>query len=186
MAGTTMTIRFRKAMAGLRSTRKKYKAADHLREHVTRFNKVDAGSVSIDPKLNEYIIKNIINSGSALKVEIDRNAGAISVKLASGPAVPQAAKPVQPAQGSKEGFPQIGAARTAAPAAQEKRQEQQAKQGFPQGGAVASANKAAKKDAADSKPNAAKKEQKAKSQDKGPQSSASEAAAEKQAGDAKQ
>lgn len=150
-AVTTATVRFRKVLAGMRSTKRKYKAAGYLREYVARFSNADPDSIAIDPKLNEYIMKEIINTGGSLRVEISRNAGKVSVKQV-GASAPQA-NAAAPKEAVKEGFPQEAAKKPAqqkaqakaaekAPAAQPAQVEQPAKAAA---GAPAEKPKAARK-----------------------------------------
>ena len=75
------TIRFRGVFAGLRSTRKRYKAIDYLRTHIARFNKSEANLVNIDPKLNAQVMR-ILSSGDSIKVDISKTGDIIKVKLA--------------------------------------------------------------------------------------------------------
>ena len=92
---TTFTIRFKKVMAGLRQTRKRYKASDHLREHIARFNKSSPELVKIDPKLNDFMMSRVVKGGDKVKVEITKTGDMVNVKLAAGQV---AASPVTPAQ----------------------------------------------------------------------------------------
>ncbi len=105
---TTFTIRFKKVMAGLRQTRKRYKASDHLREHIARFNKSNTELVKIDQRLNDFMMSRVVKGGDKVKVEITKTGEIVNVKLAPGqvaaaPAVPAQttakstdAKPIQP------------------------------------------------------------------------------------------
>lgn len=99
------TIRFRSVMAGLRSTRKRYKASGHLREHIARFSKVSPDSVKIDPRLNEYIMSRSVKGGDEVKVDLSKTGEILNVKLAPGqlpePPKPQAAAPAQKAGQNK-------------------------------------------------------------------------------------
>lgn len=89
------TIRFRGVFAGLRSTRKRYKAADYLRTHIARLNKSDASLVSIDPRLNVQIM-HILQSGDPIKVDIVKSGSIIKVKLAGEAATPPSASAATP------------------------------------------------------------------------------------------
>ena len=100
----TATVRFRGYMASLRQSRKRNKASDHLRESVARFNKSTPDMVSIDPKLNDFIMSRAVKGGDSVKVEITKNGARLNVKLAPGqvaastkpePAKTAATKPVQ-------------------------------------------------------------------------------------------
>lgn len=106
---TTATVRFRNVMAGLRETRKRAQAAKYLKEHIARFNGSVPEAVLIDPKLNEYIMKNSVKAGKEVKVEITKNAGMINVRLFGAniatAAVQKQAQPA-PARTEKQGFPQ--------------------------------------------------------------------------------
>ena len=102
------TIKFRGVMAGLRSTRKRCKASDYLREHVARFNKSSATNVRIDPTLNDFIMSRIVKRGKSVQVDVTKSGDIINVKLAPGqvPAAPDAGKnsppPTPPKQGNNE------------------------------------------------------------------------------------
>lgn len=94
---TTFNIRFKSVMAGLRQSRKRYKASDYLREHVARFNKSTPEMVKIDPKLNDFMMSQVVKRGSKVKVEISKTGEIITVKLAPGQvaAAPVAAAPAK-------------------------------------------------------------------------------------------
>lgn len=81
-------------MAGLRQSRKVYKASGHLREHIARFNKSSPDMVKIDPKLNEFVMSRVVKSGGRVKVEISKTGDVINAKLAPGQV------PVSPTQES--------------------------------------------------------------------------------------
>lgn len=100
---TTSTIRFRGMFSRLRSTRRRYKAVDYVREHIARLNKSGADSVKISPKLNERIMR-IITTGDPVKVDITRSGEIINVKLAGETvqtASDQQAKPKDAAAAAK-------------------------------------------------------------------------------------
>lgn len=104
---TTLTIRFKGVMAGLKQTKKRYRASDHLREHIARFNKSLPEFVKIDPSLNDFMMSRVVSRGSKVKVEVSKTGEIINARLAPGqvPAKQDAPKPtaaakpaVQPAQ----------------------------------------------------------------------------------------
>ena len=120
----TSTIRFRAVMAGLRESRKVSKASDYLKGYVARFNKVDADSVRIDPKLNEYIMGSVVKMGTAVKVDITKDGALIRVKLAPGqapaeykPQEKQAQKPAADKAKPAQAKPESAAKPAAAPKA---------------------------------------------------------------------
>ena len=94
---TTLTIRFKGVMAGLRQTRKRYKASDYLRRHIARFNKSAPEMVKIDMKLNDFMMSRVVKQGNKVKVEISKTGEIINVKLAPGQV---AISPNAPAQTS--------------------------------------------------------------------------------------
>ena len=108
---TTLTIRFKSVMAGLRQTRKRYKASDHLREHIARFNKSAPEMVKIDPKLNDFMMSRVVKGGDKVKVEVSKTGDIINAKLAPGQV---AAAPTIPAQTSAT--PKAADAKPAKPA----------------------------------------------------------------------
>ncbi len=95
LVATTLTIRFKGVMAGLRQTRKRYKASDHLREHIARHSKSIPEMVKIDPVLNDFMMSRVVKGGSKVKVEISKVGDVVNAKLAPGQ---MAAKPQQQAQ----------------------------------------------------------------------------------------
>jgi ribosomal protein L31E len=76
------TIRLRGVFARIRSTKKKQRAADHIRRHVAKFNNINPDFVMIDPKLNSYMMRYNSKSGDALKVDIVKSGEKITLKLA--------------------------------------------------------------------------------------------------------
>ena len=101
---TVTTVKFRSMLAGLRSTRKKYKAARYLKDHIARFNKTDPDLVKIDRRVNDFIMHNTIKTGDALRLAVSKGPNGINVKLfedakkdeaaAAKPAPKQEAKPL--------------------------------------------------------------------------------------------
>ncbi len=116
-ATTTATVRFRKTLTAGRSTKKRQRASGYLREYVARFGKADPSTISIDPKLNEYIMSTVVGTGSSIQIEITRSAGKISVRRAGAAQQPAPAaaqsKSASQAQAGKEGFPQEAAKKPA-------------------------------------------------------------------------
>jgi ribosomal protein L31E len=124
---TTFNIRFKSVMAGLRQSRKRYKASDYLRRHVARFNKSTPEMVKIDPKLNDFMMSRVVKRGSKVKVEISKTGDIINVKLAPGQVA--AAPATQAKTPAASATAKQGAAAAAKPAdrAQPKQQPKQDK-----------------------------------------------------------
>ena len=81
---TTFTIRFKGVLAGFKQTKKRYKASDHLREHVARFSKSSPELVSIDPALNDFMMSRVVKGGSKVKIEVSKTGDILNAKLAPG------------------------------------------------------------------------------------------------------
>lgn len=81
---TTFTIRFKGVLAGFKQTKKRYKASDHLRQHVARFSNSSPELVSIDPALNDFLMSRVVKGGSKVKVEVNKTGDMLNAKLAPG------------------------------------------------------------------------------------------------------
>lgn len=109
---TTFTIRFKGIMAGFKQTKKRYKASDHLRQHIARFSNSSPELVSIDPALNDFLMSRVVKGGSKVKVEVNKTGDILNAKLAPGQVT------------ARQEVPKSAATKTSAPIVQKKEKEQ--------------------------------------------------------------
>jgi hypothetical protein len=99
MQSTTMTINLRKKLINLHTARRRKRTIGLVKEAVARFSKSDIDKIKIHHELNEFLERNASGASflwSKLKLNVEKSADKVEVKLYSEKAVPVSAVAQKP------------------------------------------------------------------------------------------
>ncbi len=82
MAGVARTIRLRKKLVKIHTTRRLKKSVDYLREDIARHAKADISTVKFSSDLNGYLMTKVAMRMRPVKVIVEKTADRVNVDLA--------------------------------------------------------------------------------------------------------